>query len=239
MLAQIISTSVNSINLGARDHAALGAGSEALYAEVHKRDRHTCRGCGFRIFEGLEIDHLAGHKPAKAKDLGSICQFCHNLKHPIWSAARKKIVPIFAPDLSQSDLNRLAWTILAWRDVPDAPFAADKLLNLIDRRRGRFEDVMHCSSAESLFEAALTISDRSQLGRKVARGVLEGIDGFTRYWPSELTPEFEDLTPASRLSRWNAGGFTVIADVVAERILADLKPEPEKIQALMSKLEVS
>ena len=70
-------------------------------------------------------------------------------------------------------------------------------------------------------------------------GVLAGMDQYTRFWPAELMPGFEALDPASRLSRWNIGGFELIADVVAQKIRTDLKPDPQKIRALMSKIEVN
>ncbi|MFG6082204.1 HNH endonuclease [Paracoccus litorisediminis] len=237
MLAELLTTSINVQNLGARDHAALALGQEKIHAEVHKRDRHICRVCGSRVFEALEIDHIAGHRQSKAADLASICQFCHNLKHLSWAGARKRIVPIFAPDLTQSDLHRLAWMLLAWRDAPEMPVRVAKIIDMIERRRGRFEDVAKCSSAEALCEAALTIADADQIGRKAAKPVLQAVDHFARFWPAELTPEYETLDPASRLSRWNLGGFEVIADVVAEKIRNDLKPDPEKIMGLMNQIK--
>lgn len=236
MLSDLISTSIKSLNLSVRDHAALAAGQEKIVAEVFKRERNTCHVCGSRCHNALEIDHVKGHKQQPASGLKAICQFCHNLKHPLWAGARKKIVPIMAAEISQVDLNRLAWVLLTWRSVDAAPINVAATIELIEQRRAKFEDYMGCLSAESLFEAAFTIAERENLGMKSAKDVLTLLDQSIRYWPAELTPEYETLDPGSRLSRWDLGGFVVIADEVAESLMADIKPDPEKIKTLMEKI---
>lgn len=236
MLAELITTSLKSLNLSVRDHAALAAGQEKIVAEVFKRDGSTCHVCGSRCHDALEIDHIKGHKRQAAGGLKAICQFCHNLKHPLWAGARKKIVPIMAPEFTQADLNRLAWVLLSWRKVENATINVATVIDMIEQRRAKFEDFMGCLSAEALFEAAFTIAEKDTLGVKKARETLTLLDQSIRYWPAELTPEYETLDPGSRLSRWDLGGFVVIADEVAENLLKDIKPNPEKIKTLMEKI---
>lgn len=235
MLAELISTSIQSLNLGARDHAALASGREEAYAAVMARDNHSCHVCGSRCFEALEVDHVGGHV-AKG-EMRAICQLCHNLRHPLWSGARKRIVPIFCPDIAQADLNRLAWVLIAWRDAPETPLPVSRIVDMVERRRGRFEEMMGCSTAEALFEAAMTVAEPEQLGMKRARAVLSRMDQFVRFWPAELTPEHESLDPASRISRWEVGGFRTVTERVAENIRGDIKPDIEKIRSLMSSLK--
>jgi len=254
MLAELTSTPITSLNLGARDHAALAAGNEELHAEVFARDGHACHVCGSRCRDALEIDHQAGHRPTAASGLKAICQFCHNLRHPLWAASRHRIIPIYAPDISQAALHRLAWVALCWRDAPEAPLDMTGLHGMIedrrvqlckrlgfrgadgfaDDKRTRLVELMTLGSAEALFEAALTVADDVRIGPERAVRTLTAVDQYLRFWPTELMPGIEDLDPAARLSRWDLGGFKVIADEVAGAVREDLSPDPAKIRSLMS-----
>ena len=233
MLAHMLSSPVNRLKLGSRDHAALLAGEQDVCAAVFARDGHACHVCGSRCHGAMQIDHLGGHKKSEASKLATICAFCHDLTHPLWSGARKRIVPILAPDISQVDLTRLAWVLLAWRGSEDAPIDTDAVVEMVEERRAAFRAKFHCGSSEALFEAAIGVASASQLGRPGALQVLERIDQSLRFWPAELTPEYEDLDPASRLSVWRMGGFRVIADEVAELIRKDQKPDFDRIMDAM------
>ncbi|MBW3243572.1 hypothetical protein KUV57_12940 [Epibacterium sp. DP7N7-1] len=230
MLSDMLKSSIVTMNLRVVDHAALLVPQASECAEVHSRDQDRCHVCGFRVPGMMEIDHLAGHRKSTSKEMACICQFCHNLKHPLWAGARKRIVPIYAPDMTQEDLHRLAWVVLAWRDAPDtAPVDVAGVLTDIENRRDRLTDMISCKDAESLFEASLGLPDL--VGEKDAAATLLRVDQFLRFWPAELTHGYEMLPKGSRLSSWGVGGFRVMAEEAAAAIRKDAAPNFDKIRS--------
>lgn len=234
MLKDIHRRSMIEMKLGIRQHGALLAGQAGLVAKVFKRDRECCHVCGYRIPGHMEIDHVAGHRRGVTEgDLRTICQFCHNLRHPIWAASRSRMVPIHAPDLSQSDLHRLAWTLLAWRDVENGPIDEGAVTGAIDMRRSIFLERFGCQAADALLEAACGLPDlKTGAGKKIggaAVGILARVDQSLRFWPTELLPMIEEFDAGCRVSTWGIGGFQVIAESAAEAIRADQDPDFERI----------
>ncbi|WP_027234546.1 HNH endonuclease [Leisingera caerulea] len=230
MLSDMLKSSLVTMNLRVVDHAALLVPQAQECGEVMKRDQERCHICGVRVPGMMEIDHLKGHRESPASDMACICQFCHNLKHPLWAGARKRIIPIFAPDMSQEDLHRLAWVALAWRNAPDdAPVDVSAVISDIEARRQRLRELLGCKDAESLFEAALGMP--ALIGEKEAGETLLRIDQSLRFWPAELSEGYEGLKKGSRLSTWSIGGFQVIADEAAQAIRQDCAPDFEKIRA--------
>jgi hypothetical protein len=228
MLSDMIKSSMVTLNLRAIDHGSLLTREAKKCQEVFNREKDRCHVCGFRIPGYMEIDHLKGHRPCPASDMSCICQFCHNIKHPIWSAARKRIVPVYAPEFTQEDLHRLAWTVLAWRDGEgDLPVSIADIPALMASRHEKIKDILGCMDAESLFEAALGLP--RLLGDNVAAETLMKIDQFLRFWPSELMPDHESLPKGARLSNWTIGGFRVVADDVAAAIRQTYATDFEKV----------
>jgi len=236
MLTDMMRRSVAELKLGVRPHAALLSGSEKISVEVFQRDKECCHVCGVRVPGFMEIDHRDGHKKSSAKSLKTICQFCHNLRHPIWAATRKRIIPIFAPDLNQADIHRLAWTLLAWRGVSEGPVDHGSVAGLIDIRRETFLKEFGCESAESLFEAAYAVAGPKMLGGKGCLPVFRKMEQSLRFWPAELLYDYEELDPGSRLSVWDVGGFRCIADEAAEAIRTDQEPDFGKIHELTASI---
>lgn len=231
MLAEMLERSLTEMTLNSRGHGRLLAGQGKLVAEVFARDKECCHLCGFSIPGHMEIDHLAGHRPSKASQLKTICQFCHNLRHPLWAGARKRIIPISAPELSQADLHRLAWTLLAWRDVEEGPIDAGAITGLIDARREAFRSRFGTDRAEVLFESVWMACEVGS--RKANDAMLARIDMSLRFWPAELLPEAAEFDPASRLSRWMLNGFVPIADEAAAAIRDSQTVSHERIRSAM------
>ncbi len=233
MLKDIHRRSLVDMNLGIRQHGALLAGKGDLIRKVFERDKETCHLCGYRIPGLMEIDHIKAHKRnAGAGDLKTICQFCHNLRHPFWAASRARIIPIYAPDISQTDLQRLAWTLLAWRDAEDSPIDPDAVYDLIDGRHATFMEKYGCGSADALLEAAAGLPEHNVFKGKseAAVKILARVDADLRFWPMELRPGSQVLDPGCRLSTWSIGGFHPIADLAAQAIRQDQSPDFEKIR---------
>lgn len=231
MLSDMLKSSIVTMNLRLVDHAALLAPQVDTCRAVQAREKERCHVCGFRVPGFMEIDHLNGHRMSKAKDLSCICQFCHNLKHPLWAGARKRIIPIYAPDMSQEDLHRLAWVMLAWRDLADddTPVEISGVISDIEDRRDRMTKLLGCRDAESLFEAVLGLPDL--VGKKEAAATAMRVDQYLRFWPAELTADYEQMPKSARLSTWDIGGFKVVADQAAQAIREDAKPNFDKIRA--------
>jgi hypothetical protein len=213
MLASIISAPINLLSLGARAHAILIAGADEACRRALERDRDTCRICGVSAPGCMEIDHVKGHAPCGPEGMAAICTFCHDLKHPLWSAARGRITPIFAPDLTQADVTRLAWIALSRRGDP--AFDISGIFAGIKARARRMEEIVGCATAESLFEAAFTSS--GMMGAEKGREVMLKVDQVLRFWPTETLSASPDeaLPPAARMSTWRLGGFKVFADEAA------------------------
>lgn len=228
MLTRLVQTDLRLLNLGAKDHAALlGQDAEAC-AAVFKAADYCCHVCGAHVPHGLEIDHTAGHGrgPQQVAGMKAICQFCHNLKHPLWAAARGRIVPIWAPDMGQVDLNRLAWAMIGWREVHQEQFA--NLHGDLVLRVHRFAEAFECESAEGLLEAAFASLDT--LGREEALRALAKVDQVLRFVPAEALLEAGQIGDptidhATRLSTWSIGGFRKIPRTVARTILEGHDPE--------------
>ncbi|WP_264772341.1 HNH endonuclease [Defluviimonas salinarum] len=222
-------SSLVTMNLRVLDHAALLVPQAADCAAVFARDKDRCHVCGFRVPGMMEIDHLKGHRKCGPEAMACICQFCHNLRHPLWAGARKRIVPVFAPDLTQEDLHRLAWVVLAWRDAGEAPVDVSGIRADIAARHDRLKEILGCIDAESLFEAAFSLRD--MVGEKQAMETLMRVDQYLRFWPAEVMPGHENLLKGSRLSTWSLGGYKVIAQMAARAIREDTNPDFEKIRA--------
>lgn len=234
MLKDIHRRSLIDMNLGIRQHGALLAGKGDLIRKVFARDKHTCHMCGYRVPGWMEIDHVKAHRrDASLGDLKTICQFCHNLRHPFWAASRVRIIPIHAPDLSQADLHRLAWTLLAWRDVEDGPIDTGAVLSMIDERHATFMGKYGCGAADALLEAAAGLAGHRIFAGKqdAAVKILSRVDADLRFWPMELQPGAAQLDAGCRLSTWSIGGFHAFADQAAEAIRQDQSPDFEKIRS--------
>ena len=229
MLAEMMNRSIVTMNLRLVDHAALLTPQAKAVGEVFNRDKECCHVCGSKIPGMMEIDHLKGHRQCGKEDMATICQFCHNLEHPIWAAARKKFFPIYAPELSQIDVNRLAWTVLAWRESlrEDLPFDLAGLYASVGNRRTEIVRLLSCQSAASLFESAFILRDK--VGSKAASKALLQLDQFVRFWPSEVIQDPSGLPPSARLSTWSFGGFKPFPRMAAEAIRGSVSPDFDKI----------
>jgi hypothetical protein len=227
MLASITATPINLLSLGSRVHGILLAGEDKICGEVFSRDGGICRVCGISAPGCMEIDHIKTHARCGAEGLATICTFCHDLRHPLWSASRGRIIPVFAPELSQVDVTRLAWTVLGYRG--DASVDISGLVSGIKSRARRMEDLVGCAGAEPLFEAAFTAMQ--MMGPEKGREVMLKVDQSLRFWPTEVFTEKpdENLPPAARMSSWRLGGFRVFAEDAAKAFRGAQPIDPERL----------
>lgn len=205
MLSTLASAPVSLLSLGIRQHGMLLSGqAKEVHACLQAAD-WTCHICGVRVPEMMEIDHTGGHARSAVKGFKAICQFCHNLKHPLWAAARGRIVPIIAPGVGQLDLHRLAWTLLAQRGAKAPAVDVTGILADLEERQKLFVTTYGGERVDAFFEAILDLP--RVIDPERAAKVVMAVDEQVRFWPAELTNEVAELAPASRLSTWRDGGF--------------------------------
>lgn len=213
MLSTLASAPVSLLSLGIRQHGMLLTGlTKEAHACLQAAD-WTCHICGVRVPEMMEIDHTAGHARAAVKGFKSICQFCHNLKHPLWAGARGRIVPIIAPGIGQIDLHRLAWTVLAQRGAKTPAVDVTGVLGDIELRKELFTKTYGGERVDAFLEAVLDLP--RAIGADRASKVVMAVDEQVRFWPAEVLKDLADLTPASRLSTWREGGFRLASKTAA------------------------
>jgi len=186
------------LNLGARDHALLNATMTTEIAAALKAGDWICHVCGVRLEGMMEIDHLKGHRRSAATELAPICQFCHDLKHPMWAMARKRAFPVYAPDLAQKDLSRMSWSLLGEMTREEGGAVFEAVLGAIGERESAAFDLLQGENMESALEAVLVIRDRE--GMEKARRAAETLDEGLRYLPVCV----RDGGP---LTRWTPEGF--------------------------------
>ena len=85
---EIVRTDLSILGMGARAHSELASNNPKAISECLARDDWTCCICRTRIPGFMEVDHVQSHGPCQADQLRTICQFCHNLRHPLWAALR-------------------------------------------------------------------------------------------------------------------------------------------------------
>lgn len=227
MLSRILDADPMNLAFSARDHARIISAHHKLAADALKRDNWTCHLCKTRIPEFMEVDHGDSHVEG-CKSLKAICQFCHNLEHPIWAASRGRIIFIHAPEFSQAQLNRLAWAMLSRRESPDFPWDGSRFTKAIEERQKLMEGVIQSGTVEGFLEAVFSLDRR--LGREMAKNTLLKIDQAIRFWPSELTAGYADLPAAARISTWTVGGFRAGAKVGARLLRESVPVNPDSMK---------
>lgn len=203
------------MTLSARDHALINGAMAPEIAACFRDKGWTCHICGLRLDGLMEIDHLSGHRPCSAADLAPICQFCHDLRHPIWAMSRKRAFPIFAPDLDQCALTRLCWALLTEMTRPEGREAFEEIGAALAERESAAFELLDGDNMESALEAILVIRDRT--GHEAARKVAAELDAQLRYVPSCV----RDGEP---LRRWTPEGFR---EVPTDRLHAAFGEVPD------------
>jgi hypothetical protein len=226
MFRDVLTGHPRLLNLSARDHALINATMTAEIATALKSGDWTCHLCGIRLEGLMEIDHLRGHKRCGAKDVAPICQFCHDLKHPMWAMARKRAFAIYAPGTSQQDLTRMSWSLLGEVTREEGGSSFDGLMEAISERESYAFDLLQGENMESALEAILVIRDRE--GAERAKRVAQVLDEGLRYLPVCV----RDGVP---ISRWTPEGFRPVPVDVLHRALGPA-PDMERLSVAASEL---
>ena len=208
------------LTFNALGHSVLAGRHTAAIASALASWR--CHVCGTRLPGLLEFD---GH--GADGECRPICQFCHNLDHPMWAATTGRLTLVLAPDVPQAELTGLCWTILALgqlcpdgfrdylapdddppRDVPvawrkslnRAAPGADALREALENRRAEFVARFGAMSAEAFLEGIIT--HRRRIADDVRREL-----AAVRFVPSVVIEGYERIDVPGRLSVWTGSGF--------------------------------
>jgi len=229
MLTMISQASIAVLSLGIRQHGRLLAGRGDEIETVMRKHDWTCHCCGIRIPQFMEVDHCDGGHTTTCKDLKPICTLCHNIKHPLWAAARGRIIPIHAPDLSQEDVNRIAWMVVGYRESND--LRVDHIFNAVSARAKRFEDMLGVSAAEPFLESVMAFSSSmaEEAGGKGRHDALKILDDTVRFWPSDATRDRDDLPDAALISTWTLGGFKRAGRSAGKALREDVRADMKKL----------
>ncbi len=198
MFGLILSGGLRHLTLSARDHALINGTMGQEIVTCFKTRDWTCHLCGVKLKGLMEVDHLKGHQRCSAAEIAPICQFCHDLRHPIWSVSRKRLFPILAPDLDQRALTRLSWALLSEMTRPGGRDSFEEIAGALSERESAAFELLDGDNMESALEAILVIRDRN--GAEAARKLAADLDAQLRYVPSCV----RDGEP---LRRWTPEGF--------------------------------
>ncbi len=214
MLKRFLATSPQVQRYGSRFHSRLAAQNIDQVAECLRRDDWQCHICSTRIPYCMEIDHTGRHVPCGPGGLKTICQFCHNLRHPVWSAGRGRLQMIWAPDISQASLMQLAWTTFLTatpKADPDLRETARKVIEAVARRESLLATFLGSSHPQGFFETLRFTNKRLQAN--AMEQLVSELDGFVRFWPRAANrivgqPEHR----CSDLCIWSQNSFLSVAE---------------------------
>ena len=226
MFQAVLSGNPRQLTLSARDHALINASMPDAIAAALKAGDWTCHVCGVRLVGLMEADHLKGHRKCGPEGVSPICQFCHDLKHPMWAMARKRAFPIYAPDLPQTDLSRFSWTLLSemTRDSGGEMFEA--LLETIGEREASAFEMIDGENMEAALEAVLVLRDR--VGKDAALKTCKELDAHIRFLPSCV----RDGEP---IMRWTSSGFRPVPVELIHDAMGS-EPDFEKLTRAASEI---
>ena len=170
---------------------------------LHRHD-WTCNVCGVRLPGLMEIDHLDGHGPGPDGRIVPICQFCHDLKHPLWAAAEHRLAPVALQEMDQRTLTRLCWIMLS-RSLHEeqGKERLQPVIHVLAQRRIQAESALRMTHMTEAFEGLFTVLDF--VGTESANGTAGRLDDCVRLMPPAVLDSSTlcawtgaDVVPASR-----------------------------------------
>lgn len=241
-LTRIMALSPETLGLGARKHCEIATQSAEAVAECFRRDAWTCHVCGVRLPNYMEVDHPVGHRECPSNDMKTICQFCHNLKHPLWAATQGRLRMFWAPGLTQCRISRIAWQVLlASKDrngkvgEGEIAEAARHVVNDTRRRERVLENVVGTANPGALIDALHTTK---RLVRKdVYQETLKRACRIVRFWPvaaDRIDREVE--LPSAAFSSWSAGRFVDLSPELVSWYRQHLA-SPDQLQEVFARYD--
>ena len=224
VLKSIMRTPLEALVLGAREHALLAGQMPDSVDACFKRDDWTCHVCGIRIPGYMEVDHVSGHRPCPAGDLRTICQFCHNLRHALWSANRGRLRILWAPELKQRPLTILAWQVLLASPDGEGKTLDDELAAAAQgvaadaaRRERVLADIIGAAHPGGLLESLFAV--KRLKGEDALQSAVDRLDRYVRFWPAAARRANGTPVKASAdFGHWRDSGFVSLsAQLISDR----------------------
>ena len=203
--------------MGSRAHSVIaGACLDSIAARL-ALDEWTCSVCSTRIPEFMEVDHAGRHEVCDPERMTAICQFCHQLKHPVWAGLRQRTRLFWGPGLDQADINRTAWQVFfaspdsKGMTVDEAVAdAAARTVEDVDRRERVLEHIVGSAHPEAFFEALFTARDLLADAEFLSVSAL--LDSFVRFWPTAADRASAHRAPSRNgLKCWRKGRFVDVS----------------------------
>ena len=217
----VVTSPLDQLKHGAREHAVLATEHRQVFSRCLLRDDWTCHRCKTRLPGFMELDHVKSHDIHQEQNLRTICQFCHNLRHPLWAALRGRIRAFWSPATGQDSINRIAWSVLSaercGHKMPDVQAAMHGFLEAIRHRELLLSDIIGSTHSEALFEAML-VSSR-YMSSECSRHVARGLDQYIRFWPLAAERILEQPSrSSSTFSSWQGNRFVDMTGVLLENL---------------------
>lgn len=222
------------LKMGMRQHEVVLAPLNKSLLSIMQKYDWTCHRCGVRIPNFMQLDHTKGHGNPDPAALRPICVFCHDQDHIIWAAARARVIPIIAPDMTNEQISRLTWTVIGLRaqrddenDGEEINAAIQNLMSAFKKRSYMFNQVYGSTDADSAIEAIYRFrtdnskDDESIIAQKTQ--VAEKFFSDMRFIPQLLVEE-KPADISMGISVWGIGGFLPPAQEVQEAIKLYAKP---------------
>lgn len=130
---------------------------KALSDARQKHDRYQCASCGFTSAK-YQMTLQVGPSPRRLDDLRTVCRACWQVAHLEATQASRAARLIWAPELTQAELNRRMPEVYAAR-VSAGPVAdlARRLFSVLHARAGDAEARTGFSDLAGLVDALATV----------------------------------------------------------------------------------
>ena len=181
----------------------LDAFPEGAKSAVLHRDNHECQACGFASDRFCEI--VAAVDPAfLAEDYVTLCRACWLFENLDRAAMLNAAAFIWAPELSQLEINRAAPILYTERlsKTSKARPAIENLLKTLKERRQRANREFGVGPEDDM----LKILSRDGGSIRPVDDVIEKLSGDVRLWPLdrwiERAGQYEYNTYHSMLAYW-------------------------------------
>lgn len=245
LIRRTLDRHIARLNFGARFHAMLAGKHGDRYAKVMERDNWICCKCQIHLPGFMEIHHWDdNHQNNDEANLAAICRFCHDIEHPVWSAARGRLRLIAAPDIAQEEITRLAWgaftaieiaqaiTLLSNEELEVFPLKQSEIEMIqkcaehalivkasVEKREGHLETIIGHSHPEAFWEALFFA--RSHEPKQKMEDIIDVLDDVIRVWPTAACASGDIVTTpvSARLSAWRAGRFTDVSEAFVDTIV--------------------
>ena len=202
------------LSLGECHHSVLNDMMSGRIQQALRDGKWTCHVCGVHLPHLMEIDHFDDHRLERHGRIATICQFCHDLKHPIWAASSGRLVPVeMTSEIDQRTLTRLSWIMISRRlhDPHNAKGLESAIRVLWNGPSDRHWDFSGSWLADQL-ETLLAVSELASV--ESARMFAQGLDSSMRFLPNALMDD-NALRP-------EANGFVALT----ERVLLEATRRP-------------